>query len=76
MKLYLKGNNGLKQPIDFTRQLYNTFSKKEKDGTWSHKPGASGIQYTDSAGNIIYDPQERAYDKYEYFVGYYEVGPN
>ena len=51
------------------------FFKKGSDGFWSHKPGPSSISYEDSTGEKITDPQLRAHDKYEFFVGYYEIGP-
>lgn len=52
------------------------FFRKDSTGTWSHKMGVGPIYTVDMDGNPIYDPQNRSLDRYEHFVGYFEVGPN
>lgn len=47
--------------------------RKEKDGTWTHKPGDKSIMHTDFSGRTIYDPKDSNRGTYNYFVGYFLV---
>ena len=69
-----EGNWLIAVAIDPTNGGYHFF-KRGSDGMWSHKPGASSVRYTDDSGKPITDPQFRSLDRYEYFVGYFEIGP-
>lgn len=47
--------------------------RKEKDGTWSHKPGKGDIMYEDFSHNVINDPRDSNRGGYNIFVGYFLV---
>ena len=52
------------------------FYRQDKDGFWSHKPGSTKVQRTDTTGRPIYDPQLAARNNkasnlnYDRFCGY------
>ena len=50
--------------------------RRNNDGTWSHKPGATPVVYWDVDGRTITDPASCNRGIYDGFLGYYEVGPN
>ena len=50
--------------------------RKDEDGTWSHKPGASSVMYMDYSGQTITDPYYCDRGPYVDFLGYFEIGPN
>ena len=50
--------------------------RKNADGTWYHKPGASPVRTVDASGNIIWDPRECDMGFYSEFLGYFVVSPN
>ena len=53
--------------------------RQNADGTWSHKPGGNEVVNIDSAGNLIFDPEEAArtywYADYTVFGGFFKVTP-
>jgi hypothetical protein len=58
------------------------FYRQDKDGYWSHKPGATKVERKDTTGRAIYDPQLAARNNkssnlnYERFCGYMCVPTN
>jgi hypothetical protein len=47
--------------------------RRDRDGKWSHKPGATAARNTDNSGNLITDPRLANRGPYTVFCGCYCV---
>lgn len=47
--------------------------RKDRDGTWSHKPGGTAATNLDNGGQIIRDPRNANRGSYKVFCGFYCV---
>lgn len=45
--------------------------RRDKDGTWSHKPGQTSATNKDNSGHTIYNPETANRGKYGTFCGYF-----
>ena len=71
-----KGKSKIAYVVDPQEDYH--FYRQDRDGWWSHKPGATPVKRTDATGRVIYNPElaSRNYtDKgsrldYKYFCGY------
>lgn len=50
--------------------------RRDANGLWSHKPGATPVTNHDNSGNLIQQPHTCDRGAYTSFVGYFEVFPN
>jgi hypothetical protein len=50
--------------------------RRDKDGTWSHKPGSTKATRLDNAGKRITDPRTADRGPYTVFCGFYSVCPH